>query len=179
MHSKSRWDSGEADRCADPATVETPVQTDSLRGELNAVDVTLERRARDLMGELIIGSSAEQYQPYANNGDVALSLISPTAFPESRKHRCCQLFDANGRAAPTAPTQLKPGDVKYFSVRFQKRTVGTKPCALAKVLFSDRASALTTGEVVESVRRLLTRLRAVPETEMRVALWREFSGHTP
>ena len=33
---------------------------------------------------------------------------------------------------------------------------------------------MTTGEVVESVRRLLTRLRAVPETEMRVALWREF-----
>lgn len=122
--------------------VEAPVKADSLRGELNAVDVTLERLSQGPhKGQLIIkGRLQNNTNRMQTMVMLRSSLISADGLPlESRKHRCCQLLDADGReAAPQAPTSLKPGDVKYFSVRFSRKHSRNKTVRpRVEVLFSE------------------------------------------
>ena len=121
---------------------EAPQKTDSLRGELSPMDVTLERVSQGPdKGALIVkGRLQNNTNRMQTMVMLRASLLSPDGLPlESRKHQCCQLEDTAGSEKGKRPaTSLKPGDVKYFSVIFSRKHSRKKKIRpRVEVLFSE------------------------------------------
>jgi hypothetical protein len=120
----------------------TIVQTDTLTGEIRALDLQLERLNSGALNGMLVLRGHLQNGTNRIQRKVMLraSLVTSAGLTiESQRQLCCTLEDTPKRpASDNTKTIMKPGDVKYFSFIFPKKSRRSKDIKpKVEIIFSE------------------------------------------